>query len=308
MDKQLFIATILLCIIGLLSIVSASSRESVDRYGFDIYHFFNKQFIMILAGFIGTLVIACIPTKKYYKFTFGMWILIILALIYMIFYIDPERGSVNWLPLPIVGPVQPSEFAKPILIMILALLFETVSRKGYEKGDVYGINFLFKWAVLGCIIPVIVFIHGDLGTCLILFGISGIMFIASPISVKNKSRIVFGLIGIVCVGLLGIKAFRGYLLTEEQYSRLNYFNPCARYEDDGYQVCNGLIAVNNGGFKGLGIGKSKQKYSYIPDPHTDSIFAIIVEENGFILGSVIIMLYMWMMIRIYKISRNANTV
>ena len=77
--------------------------------------------------------------------------------------------------------------------------------------------------------------------------------------------------------------------------------------NNGYQVCNGLIAINSGGFNGLGIGKSQQKYSYIPDPHTDSIFTIIVEENGFKMGAFIIILYAWMMFRIYRISRKANT-
>lgn len=307
MDKQLLISTFLLLIIGLLSIVSASSRETVSRYEYSTYHFFFKQLFMIVVGLVASIVILLIPTKYYYKFSFILWFAIIIVLIVMLLIVDPERGSVNWIPIPGIGKVQPSEFAKPILIVALSLLFEGASRKGYEKRDIYGINFLFRWAVIGCLIPIIVFIQGDLGTCLILFGISGIMFFASPISVKNKSRITLGLIGVLCVGLLGIKLVRGYLLTEEQYSRLNYFNPCARYEDDGYQVCNGLIAINNGGFKGLGIGKSQQKYSYIPDPHTDSIYTIIVEENGFVMGTIIIIIYMWMMFRIYRISRKANT-
>ena len=308
MDKQLLISTVLLLIIGLLSIVSASSRETVSRYEYSTYHFFFKQLFMIGAGTVASIVILVVQTKKYYKFASILWAGIILLLIIMLLTIDPERGSINWITIPLIGKVQPSEFAKPIMIVALSLLFEGASRKGYEKKDPYGFNFLFRWIVVGCIIPIIVFMQGDLGTCLILFGISGIMFLSSPISVKNKAKIILGLIGVLVVGLLGLKLVRGFLLTDEQYSRLNYFNPCDRYEDDGYQVCNGLIAINNGGFKGLGIGKSQQKYSYIPDPHTDSIFTIIVEESGFVMGTIIIILYAWMMLRIYRIARRANTV
>ena len=100
----------------------------------------------------------------------------------------------------------------------------------------------------------------------------------------------------------------GSFFTEEQLSRFNFFNPCTNYEGGGYQVCNAFIAINNGGLKGLGIGKSKQKYSYINDPHTDSIFAIFVEEWGLITSFVIFICYALVVGRILTVSSRASTI
>ena len=70
-------------------------------------------------------------------------------------------------------------------------------------------------------------------------------------------------------------SIKGYILSEAQLQRFDFFNPCQDYEHGGYQICNGFIAINDGGLLGLGIGKSKQKYSYIPEPHTDSILRLL---------------------------------
>lgn len=98
------------------------------------------------------------------------------------------------------------------------------------------------------------------------------------------------------------------VLSLEQLDRLNYFNPCSNYEDGGYQVCNGFIAINDGGLFGLGIGKSKQKYSYIPEPHTDSVFAIITEECGLLWDIVLFGLLIFVLKRILDLSSKANTI
>ena len=97
------------------------------------------------------------------------------------------------------------------------------------------------------------------------------------------------------------------ILTEEQLSRFDFFNPCSNYEDGGYQICNGFIAIHDGGLFGLGIGKSKQKYSYIPEPHTDSVFAIIVEEYGLIFSLGILLIFLIILYRILRISAQAST-
>ena len=100
---------------------------------------------------------------------------------------------------------------------------------------------------------------------------------------------------------------KGYILSPEQLDRFNFFNPCSNYEEGGYQTCNGFIAINDGGAFGLGGGKSKQKYSYIPEPHTDSVFAIIVEEQGFFKSLVIFLGYIIVLKRILSLSSKANT-
>ena len=88
---------------------------------------------------------------------------------------------------------------------------------------------------------------------------------------------------------------------------LTFQNPCSRYtETTGYQVCNGFIAINNGGLFGVGLGNSTQKYLYLPESHTDFIYPIIVEELGLIFGIFIIIAYFIMLLRILKIARNSE--
>ena len=305
-DKQLLVSTVILIIIGTLSIVSASSRETVSRYDYSVYHYFFQQIIMISAGLFASMIIFAFPTKSYKLFAPILWMLVFACLIGLFIYSSIKRGSINWLT--IKGfTFQPSEFAKPIIIVTLSILFEIIS-KYVTHPNFKNLQFIGLWIVIGLIMPAIVFFQGDLGTAIILFLISGFMFLASPINknIKLKTCLIMG--GFIIFAALILLLGRGYILTKEQMSRLSFIQPCSKYENDGYQVCNGLIAINNGGLTGLGIGKSKQKYSYIPDPHTDSIFAIIVEEKGCSLGIVIILLYIWMLRRIYKICINASTV
>ena len=100
---------------------------------------------------------------------------------------------------------------------------------------------------------------------------------------------------------------KGYVLTNEQVSRITDFvKPCNKYTDGGYQACNDFIAINNGGLRGVGIGESKQKYSYIPEPHTDSVFAIIAEEYGFIFTTAIMVIYFLILRTILKIAYDAD--
>ena len=113
-----------------------------------------------------------------------------------------------------------------------------------------------------------------------------------------------GIIAAACILLFG-----GNFLTKEQASRLTFQDPCTRYtEKTGYQVCNGMIAMNNGGLFGAGLGNSTQKYLYLPESHTDFIFPIIIEELGAIAGVVIILFYIIMLYRLLRIAKNAHNI
>ena len=210
------------------------------------------------------------------------------------------RGANNWIDLKFIK-VQPSEFSKPVLIITLALLFETNYRtliNVKEKHDIV----IWKILGFGLIFPILVFLQKDLGTAIILLGIFIVMFLSSPISPKEKfkSTIILGVIGVI--GLLTMLNFAGYILSKAQLSRFDFYNPCSKYTETGYQICNAFIAINNGGLTGVGIGKSTQKYSYIPEPHTDMVFAIIAEENGVLICSLIFLGYLIILYRILKLS------
>jgi len=157
------------------------------------------------------------------------------------------------------------------------------------------------------IIFVLVAIQPDLGTASVIFGIVVMIFYALPLKRATRgpiNRIFLG--GIILVALALILT-GGSFLRDYQLKRFEFLDPCKRYEEEtGYQLCNSLIAFNNGGLTGKGIGKSTQKYLYLPESHTDFIFPITVEEWGFLVGLLIIFLYLFMLYRILNIAKRAT--
>ena len=154
----------------------------------------------------------------------------------------------------------------------------------------------------------LVAIQPDLGTAIIIAGIFGLLILYLPI--KTKVYNLLKISGVIAVCFLVIfVALSGNLLTKEQADRLNFKSPCTRYtEKTGYQVCNGFIAISNGGLFGKGLGNSTQKYLYLPEAHTDFIFPIIVEEIGVLGASVVILMYVLLLFRLLKISKEASTI
>ena len=140
---------------------------------------------------------------------------------------------------------------------------------------------------------------------MVLVGITGVIFFMVPYDKKTKLVMVsFTLISVLILAL--VMSITGKGLSDSQKSRFNFKDPCTRYrEKTGYQVCNGYIAINSGGLLGSGYGNSKQKYLYLPEAHTDFIFAIIIEEMGLLVGILIILSYFIMIWRILMIGKRA---
>lgn len=308
MDKPLLIVTILLIIIGTLSIVSASANESISRYGnSSVYYYFFRHSFMVFVSLVGTFIIHRLPTRYYKLIAPVLYAIVGSLLIGLFIYGSTHRGSLNWIS--IFGiKIQPSEFSKPVIIMVVALFFEFWSKKS-KKYDFNNAYFTLIWILIGALLPIIVFFQGDLGTSVIMLGISGFMYLASPLDdTVKKNHILFLIIGgFVAISIFGMA--RGEILSTEQVERVTqFYNPCSNYDDSGYQICNGFIAMNDGGLTGLGIGKSKQKYSYIPEAYTDSIFAIVIEEDGYLVGLFILFLFYVLVSRILKIAKKASTI
>lgn len=304
MDKPLLFFSILFFLFGLLSITTASSREAVVRYDVDTYYYFFKQLIMLIIGVIVSFVVLNLKTKAYRELIpLGYIIVVILVLLIFPFGVD-VNGAKNWLPIPGIGTIQPSELAKVVIIVYTAVLFEKYykilrsnDKRKYEKIGTILVMVVF--------IPILTFLQKDLGSALIMLSIFAIMFLSSPILRIDKLKTIVLGISVFIVGLSLLYLKQGYVLSEAQKARFSFFNPCSKYETTGYQVCNGYIAINGGGLFGVGIGKSKQKYSYIPEPHTDMIFSIIAEEYGVIGCSFIFIAYIIILFRILKISINS---
>lgn len=312
MDKTVLIITIALFIMGLLWISSASSREAVDNLDQTVYYYTIRQIVILIVGFIATIFILCIP-MKYERFFQKIWFLCWLAMlgccIYLLINGRVNRGASNWIPIPLVGfNLQPGEFLKLFSITTLAFMFEKYAKdlrnqkKDHKKE-------IIKILIIG-FLPLL-FLIRDIGTALIYFSIFFVYFISSPI-LKNEKRKIISIIFVIgIVGLLVAFKTNLPILSAEQKSRLtNFYDPCneKNRNDDGYQICNAYIAMNLGGFNGVGSGKSTQKYSYIPEPHTDMIFSIITEENGFMFGAIVIILYMILITKIMLLASRATMI
>lgn len=303
-DKPLFYVTLVFFIYGLLNIVTASSREAVVRYEVSTYYYFYRQLIMLFVGYTGFAIILNIHTANYKRMISYLYMIILFLIIALFKYGEEINGAKNWLSIPGLGTIQPSEFSKLIQIVFFGVIFEKFYKilKSNDPDRFYKIGYIF---IIALLIPILVFFQVDLGGTIIMLGVFGFMFIASPIKFTDKVLITVS--AIVVFVLACIYIINANLLNAAQLSRFNYINPCSRYELTGYQVCNSFIAINSGGLTGLGIGKSQQKYSYIPEPHTDSIFAITSEEYGFAFCTLIFIAYAFVIYRIIKISMKCQS-
>jgi cell division protein FtsW len=300
MDKPLLLVVITFFIFGLVMVLSASSMESYMRYGYGPYHYFLRQSAFMVLGLILFFIIIKIPLKTYKNLSFLMTIVIIGCLIGLNVYGKISHNAQSWFKLGSIS-IQPSEFAKIIVIMYLANYYSK------HKDELDSIKRLIIPIILVIIIFGLVLIQPDLGTALIIAGISFLMFFSLPMPKKIMRKFIrVVMIGIILI--LGVYVITdGKILKDYQKARFNFLDPCERYqEESGYQLCNSFIAFKNGGLTGQGIGKSTQKYLYLPESYTDFIFPIIVEEWGAWAGIFIILCYLFIIYRLYKIARNAN--
>ena len=306
MDKPLFFVTLILFIFGLLNIVTASSSESVTRYDQSLLHYFWQHLKMLSAGAFLGIIILKYPTKKYPPIALLSFFAILILSFYLLINGEAHKGAINWISIAGIK-FQPSEFAKVVIIVCLSILFEKYYRFLRTK-KVNHYEVIARILIVGIFIPVIVFLQKDFGTMLIMLIIFGVLFLASPILKIEKLKVIFALIILCVLGSIIMLSVKGYILSDEQMERFNFINPCSNYENGGYQVCNGFIAIHDGGLIGLGIGNSRQKYSYIPEPHTDSVFAIIAEENGFLKSLLILLAYIFVIKRILDLASKTDSI
>lgn len=309
LNKSLFFWTMLYAIGGAFLILDASLISATLTYGYDNpYHFFIAQLVFIVVSLIGAyIIIKFIPTKIYGIASIFIGGVLIIALVGA-FGGNWIGNGVRAVTLQIGGfTLQPAEFLKIALIMFMGSFYYYRSKNPKLKS--------WWWLALIPSITVfaIVMFGGDFGTAAIIAALSALIFVAIP---TTKEEIWFNRIKkIAIVGLvLAVLILKfGYLIIPEEelksdyrLNRFIYTNPCDRYEENsGYQVCNGFIAIDNGGLKGVGIGNSVQKYLYLPASHTDFIFPIIVEELGSIIGVLIIVGFMYIIALIFRVASSS---
>ena len=302
MDIPLLLIMLIFIVLGLTMIYSASSVSSVVRYGYAPYHFFVRQAIFVgVSLFVGFTLIIRLPTRTYGALAWPLLIAIILALVLLFIKGEVTNNAQSWYDFGFFS-LQPSEFAKSILIVFMAVFYNKLQYK--KSKNIY--SYLIPLAA-GALIAGLVIMQPDLGSAAIIAGIVFLTFISIPLVKNNMIRFIkivaFGLV----IGLIVLLYSGADFLNSMQIDRLTFQNPCSRYtETTGYQVCNGFIAINNGGLFGVGLGNSTQKYLYLPESHTDFIFPIIVEELGLVTGILIILGYVFMLYRILKIAKSSE--
>ena len=301
-DKVLLALIILFSIFGLIMVLSASSMESYMRYDKSPYYYFIRQLIFVGVGFVIYFILHIIPLSFYKKLSSVFIYMIILVMIALIIYGKSTREVVSWFK---IGPIkiQPSEFAKLFSIIYLSSYY------GKYKDNLDDYWIIIKPLIPIIIICILVALQPDLGTASIIALISFSIFCLAPIQKQNRkmfNKIIVAIIGLVVLLFVSTK---GKFLKDYQLQRLfSYWNnPCENYQNkEGYQLCNSYIAFHNGGLKGSGIGASTQKYLYLPDSYTDFIFPIIIEEWGYLVGIAIIMGYLIILYRIFKIAKKSK--
>ncbi len=277
---------IILSIIGLIFVFEASSVRAAADFG-DSLHYLKLQAVWFILGIVVMFIFSLFDYKKLYFISFvSMATTIILLIIVLIPGLGRSvNGATRWIDFGFFN-VQPTELAKFSIIIYLASWF---MRK--EKRQFWSFIFLTGFLVF------LIILQPDMGTAIIVFSIAVIIYYLAGMNILE----------LLLLFPPAVAAF--YLLVKSSPYRFNrfmaYLNPQSDPQGIGYHINQIFISLTNGGLLGQGFGASRQKYLFLPEAHTDSIFAIISEEYGFIGGVILIALYLILIYRIYHIIRLA---
>ena len=273
-DRPLLIAVIFLVVIGLMSIFSASAPKCVEM-GVNPARFLIQQLIGVAAGFIGLKFLSNFHYKKLMTYTLPFAFFVIIMLVLVKVAGVTVNGAQRWIN---IGPMslQPSEFAKPAVVLLLAGVF-------YRNTSIFDNNKIVTAFIPILIMLVLIFVQPNLSMLILLLVTSVAIYLCAG---GNIQLILWGGAGFIT--LLLMKGLRGY-----QSSRITtWLHPEADPLGAGYNVIQSLVAFASGGFYGVGYGSSKQKLAWLPESHTDFIHAVIGEEHGF-LGCLLIICLFW---------------
>ncbi len=300
LDKPLLIVTVILFLVGLIMVFSASNVTAYMSYAVSPYNYFLKQGLFLLLGLFVFLFMIKMNTKTYGVFSWGLLLILIASLAVLLVIGTAKNKAVSWFDLGFIS-IQPSEFVKVVTIVFLAYYYDRNKSKLKSWG-----KSLFPIGICG-IVAALIFIQPDLGTTIIYSLLVFCIFVILPIIPEIKYKTIFAGLGLVGFAVLSIFGTGKGVLLERQMERFDFKRPCDKILENGNQVCNCYIAMNNGGLTGVGLGNSTQKYLYLPEPYTDFIFAIIVEELGVISGVLLVLAYMFVLYRILLIGRRSYT-
>jgi len=280
-DLWLFLSTLALCLAGAVMVFSASAPIAQSATG-SPYGFLLRQVGALAVGLLGMLALARVDYRLLRRppvvFTaLGAVVVLLLAVLFL----DRAHATHRWIRL---GPasLQPSEFAKLAAVIFLAWFLEP-----RLKGGRYGINHLWNTLVpaLGPVLALagLVVIEPDLGTAIMIMLVAGAMLFEAGLSLRFLGMALAAALPAVYLLIVRVPY---------RYNRLVAFlHPDLDPQGAGFQLLQSLIAVGSGGFFGVGLMASRQKLFYLPEAHTDFIFAVLSEELGFFGAAVVVILF-----------------
>jgi cell division protein FtsW len=288
-DKWIFFTTVLLVAVGLAMVFSASAVVADQGKYHSPYAFVGKQALWALAGLVALLFLSRLDYSIYksQRFIFSA-LSVTTFLLVLVFFIPSSHNTHRWIRFSDLFTLQPSEIAKPVLVLFLAwFLSSRLDKMGDWKST------LPRAIVIPLIFIALVFFEPDLGTALVLAGVTAMMMFLAGMAWKF-------LIGGVILSLPFLYWDLFWVSWRHQriqvFERL-VFHPVCDLKDlkesgaAGYHTCQSLIAVGSGGVAGLGFMDGQQKLFFLPEPYSDFIFANIAEEMGFIGAIILLVLF-----------------
>jgi cell division protein FtsW len=276
---------------GLVAVYSASFVISLARFG-DPNHYLVRHMIWMAGGFILMVAAARTDYRRFRPLAVPIMAATIVSLVAVLLIGLEENGAKRWIG---VGELtlQPAEFAKLAITIYLAawLASKGSNVRSFEHG-------LFPFVMIIGAVGFLIMLQPNLGTTLIILAITVTMFWVAGASILQMLALAGA--GSVAVGMLATVA--GYRM-----DRLTaFFDAESDPLGHGFQTLQSLIAIGNGGISGIGLGASRAKFFYIPESHTDGVFAIIGEEMGFIATAAVLLLYLILMVRGFQVAQRAR--
>ncbi len=293
MDVPFLLLTLLLLAIGVVMVLSSSfARSYYTTENHSATYFFSRQLFFAVAGVAVMIVASVFPIGFYRKVSTLVLMVAIMLMLLVLIGGKKVNGARRWFELFGVT-FQPSEIAKIAVILFDATLI--CRFRGKMKTFRYGV---IPYAIVAAVVIGLLILEPHLSASIIIVAITAAMMLL------GGTRLYWFFIG---GGVVGLGFFLAVSVLDYSSSRISaWLDPFADTSDTGYQIVQSLYAIGSGGFSGLGLGNSRQKYLYLPEEHNDFIFSVVCEELGFIGAVLILILFALLIIRGYWLAMHCR--
>ncbi len=286
MDLPFLILVLCLVGFGLIMLYSASYAVALYRMD-DAYAYIRPQLLFAAMGLFAMGVASRVDYHVFHKLAWPL-MAISLALLIVVLFMPEYNGCKRWIVIPGVGTLQPSEIAK----FAIVLTFAHIISVNYSKMKSFRVGVLPFALLLGAV-AVLMLLEPHLSGTIVILCIGAVLMFVGGTSVK---WFIFAATGAVA-GIGAVVVAMPDLVPYAMDRLSSWIDPFADPLGDGHQTIQSLYAIGSGGATGLGLGNSRQKHLYVPEPQNDFIFAIVCEELGFVGALMVILLFVFLLLR-----------